>query len=157
VYHFDRHKLLQAHKHCQRRVQDAVRNKDINSICVANTNLRWQDMKEYIMMVLRDEDGDLFSIHFVFMSIPPIEELVRRNLHGVDKEVMSGMISRAMQMRSGKKSPQLNAEYGCKMLYENARKEVRRAEIGKVSVKESKEGGDGEFTKLEEAMKDMKL
>jgi predicted kinase len=101
AYQFDRRKLGEAHRWCQRGVEDALMlgceqlrglQVEFLDVVVSNTFTTHREMKPYLAMAKRLDCGveviDLFDGGFT------VEELVERNVHGVPSGAIRAMIKR---------------------------------------------------------------
>ena len=82
-YQFDRSQLGAAHKWCQSKAEEACRNR-ANIVIVDNTNVKRWEMVPYFKLA----DKYRYSVVLVEPRTPwrfNIDELARRNRHGVDR------------------------------------------------------------------------
>ena len=82
-YQFDRSQLGAAHKWCQSKAEEACRNR-ANIVIVDNTNVKRWEMVPYFKLA----DKYMYSVVLVEPRTPwrfNIDELARRNRHGVDR------------------------------------------------------------------------
>lgn len=89
-YEFDKSMQGQAHTWNQGRVREAMQQQ-ITPIVVDNTNLQFWEMKPYVEMAQK------FNYEVVFKEPTTpwkfdVEELAKRNTHGVPKEVIKQMV-----------------------------------------------------------------
>ena len=82
-YQFDRSQLSEAHKWCQSKAEEACRNR-ANIVIVDNTNVKRWEMVPYFRLAQKYS----YSVVLVEPRTPwrfNIDELARRNRHGVDR------------------------------------------------------------------------
>jgi len=86
-YQFDRSQLAEAHKWCQSKAEEACRQR-VNIVIVDNTNVKKWEMVPYFKLA----DKYRYSVVVVEPRTPwrfNIDELARRNKHGVDRFILS--------------------------------------------------------------------
>ena len=91
-YHFDRSKLRFAHEWCRERFQKAVNDK-VDVVFVDNTNVTRSECRPYVQMALSAG----YEVEFVEPHTPwafDLDELTRRNVHGVPREAIEKMLKR---------------------------------------------------------------
>ena len=91
VYHFDQKLLPQAHQSCINRVSEAMQQ-DVSPIVCDNTNLERWESKPYVE--LADRYG--YQVRIAEPQTPwrlDVDELTRRNRHGVTRERIQEMVN----------------------------------------------------------------
>lgn len=90
VYNFHPSKLGQAHAESQASFRKQLFS-GVKHIVVDNTNTRIWEMKPYVNTAKKVHDANLV---FVMFRGHDAAELAKRNVHGVPKDVIKGMIDR---------------------------------------------------------------
>ena len=91
-YRYDQKFIGEAHIWNQSRVRRAMRN-GVSPIVVDNTNIVWSHIKPYA--ALASENG--YAISYAEPNTPwkfDVDELAKRNSHGVPKDVIQGMVDK---------------------------------------------------------------
>jgi hypothetical protein len=92
TYKFDKNQLGTAHTCCRARFYQGLLE-GVSPIIVANTNIRWSDMKEYI-------EWAACADYEVYLAEPQTpwaknaEECWRKNQHGVPLDTIKAMLAR---------------------------------------------------------------
>lgn len=97
-YQFDRSQLAQAHKWCQSKAEEACRNR-VNIVIVDNTNVMKWEMGPYFKLA----DKYRYSVVVVEPRTPwrfNIDELTRRNKHGVNRDILSKKVKDWQSVRA---------------------------------------------------------
>ena len=100
-YEFDASKIVKAHQWNQKRVEKAVA-KGTPTVVVDNTNVQLWEMRAYVQMA--QEHG--YDVEFVVAKSPwawDVDELTKRNVHGVPKEAIARMKSSFQKSATVKK------------------------------------------------------
>lgn len=91
VYVFDRNLLGKAHAACQDKFRKAVDN-GINAVIVDNTNLTAKECRPYV--IYGREKNYNVSLETIPVTLDQLDELEKRNQHGVTKEILLRMYDR---------------------------------------------------------------
>ncbi|XP_002720631.3 NEDD4-binding protein 2-like 1 isoform X2 [Oryctolagus cuniculus] len=92
AYEFNPHFLEEAHEWNQKRARKAMRN-GISPIIIDNTNLHAWEMKPYAVMALENNYEVIFREPDTRWKFN-VQELARRNIHGVSREKIHRMKER---------------------------------------------------------------
>lgn len=91
-YHWDWEKLRFAHSLCREKFEQALKQ-DVEAVIVDNTNVSLKEMRPYVMF------AQVYGYDVVFVEPETpwafdVDELVKRNLHGVPREGIERMLAR---------------------------------------------------------------
>lgn len=87
-YKFDISKLHLAHKSCQNKFMEAIKNNEA-LIIVDNTNINERDYKWYYLAAMQAG----YDVEFHTILPGTVEQHVQSNVHGVPKEAIERMIA----------------------------------------------------------------
>lgn len=90
TYEFDPARIGEAHAWCFRQYMKALHDNCYDEIVVDNTNSRLWEMENYIYLAKQfNRTVDIITMHPLQISV---EELTRRNIHGVSQEIIQKMV-----------------------------------------------------------------
>ena len=92
TYNFDASKLGYAHKWCQLKCAEAM-EAGTDMVIIDNTNLTARECKTYVM--LAEQNG--YAVFFLEPTTPwafDLDELEKRNIHGVPRAALERMLAR---------------------------------------------------------------
>jgi len=90
TYEFDPARIGEAHAWCFRQYMKALHDNCYDEIVVDNTNSRLWEMENYIYLAKQfNRTVDIITMHPLQVSV---EELTRRNIHGVSQEIIQKMV-----------------------------------------------------------------
>lgn len=92
AYTFDAERLGAAHSWCQRKCMKAMEG-GVNAVIVDNTNCTARECRTYVLLA----DQFAYDVEFLEPETPwafNLDELFRRNVHGVPREGLERMLRR---------------------------------------------------------------